>query len=299
MKRKIILFFLITNVALVFAIDIDEARELLMAERGGDILYLSRINFGIPGGGNWIAIRSDVWVRIYVINDEKEVRAVDSIGIAELSDVQYRDLNTLSYVDLEYNIMQGIPGTQLGDRAAKFGDYNGDGIDEIFVINPYNEAHCYMSKYDNDKGKMVFPFRCSYNLIGPREPAPILFTSYQGKDGILVHTSTFPDIQYVWVFFAWNEKSLKYEELVEFWADEIDYLAFPAVRKKEINQNKEEPVAEQNVLATPLKDSNETPPAEEITIPLYWFVTGGLILCVAVATMAVLMTRKKKRSRDV
>ena len=54
------------NAPLVFSEEIDEVRELLANERGGDILYLSKINLGIPGGDNWIADRSNGLTYIYV-----------------------------------------------------------------------------------------------------------------------------------------------------------------------------------------------------------------------------------------
>jgi hypothetical protein len=71
MGKITFMFFVVAIVAgLGYADDYDEVRELLMAEEGGDIQYLSKINLGIPGGVNWIANR-ERYAYIYILSIAK------------------------------------------------------------------------------------------------------------------------------------------------------------------------------------------------------------------------------------
>jgi len=240
MKKAILAFILTMAVASqAFSDEIDEARELLAKEEGGKILYLSKINLGIPGGDNWIANRSDKRTYIYTINGDEVKKSEDRQIIAELSEIQYW-VKTNTYVDLEYDIMQGIPGTRLGSKAANFGDYNGDGKDEIFVINSYNESACYMLAYDSD-GREDILFQHHFDFIGSGEPAPVFFVNYQGKDGILVHFF-YREERYQWVFFVWDEWSRNFELYMTIDADDMDWSMFDVV-KNENSQIDSEPAA--------------------------------------------------------
>jgi len=304
MKRKIFFyFFLIANVTLSFAVDINVARELLMVEKGGGIIFLSKINLGIPGGENWIANRSDKITYFYTINDEKEVRVIDGISIVELSDVKYWDSNTRLYINFEYNIMQGIPGTCLGSKAAKFGDYDSDGIDEIFDISPFNESHCRIFKYDNDEDKIIFPFRYRFDFISPKEPAPVIFANYQRKgNGILIHLKNHSEERYIWRFFMLNEKSLKHREYMEISADEIDFSQF-TIFKAEENEKEKLEETYQPVLETQKTDDfaeadefAETHAVQKaaFTTGLGFYIGIGGIFVIAAAAVFVLIRKKKK-----
>ena len=242
MKKAFLAFILTMAVAgQAFSDEIDEARELIMAEVGEDILYLSRINLGIPGGDNWIANRGDWVTSFHTVNVNKEVKRAGGTTTVDLSMIQYFDTNSQSYINLEYDIMQDIPGTRIGSRMAKFGDYNGDGIDEIFLINTAIELSCIILGYDSNKGRMVNYFNCVFNLVGTGEPSPVFFANYLGRDGILVHMENGDTGRYVWAFYVWYEESRKYAQLTFIWDDDIDYSAFPVVRKKGESQNNSEP----------------------------------------------------------
>jgi hypothetical protein len=242
MKKAILAFILTMAVASqAFADEIDEVRELLAKERGGDILYLSKINLGIPEGDNWIANRSDRGTYIYTISDDKKVREADGISTVEISEIRYF-VGSGIYNDLEYDIMQGIPGTRLGNKAANFGDYNGDGRDEIFVINSYNGAVCYMWGYDSNNGRGNYYFQSPFYFIRPKEPAPVFFANYQGEDGILVHMEYGDTGRYVWAFYVWHEESREYKYLTYIWDDDMDWSMFDIV-KNENSQIDSEPAA--------------------------------------------------------
>jgi len=302
MKRILFLFILSFCVNYwIFAIDIDEARGLLLKERGGDILYLSRIILGIQGEDSWIAYRNDHLTWIYNVNDVKDVKKVDGISTAEISILRYVDSSWNSNIALEYNIMQNIPGTWIKNTTIKFGDYNGDGKDEIF--NLYDSHNfCTIMGYDNDKGKMVLTFSCRFDITSSIEPAPVMFAKYKEKDGILVHVKDHLAERYAWWFFIWNEKNYEYEIIAEFWADEIDFSQFTIFKAEE---NKKEELEEpyQPVLETQKTDDlaatdefaeTHTVQKTAFTMGLGFYIGIGGIFVIAAAAVFILI-RKKKR----
>jgi hypothetical protein len=120
--------------------------------------------------------------------------------------------------------------------AAKFEDYNGDGKDEIFIINPYNQLRFFTYEYDIIEKKMVNSFGYSFVFTSAQAP-PILFTSYRGKDGIMVHTYKFREEGYTWYFFAWNVETQKYERVTEVSEDEIDFSMVTVLKAREDRQD--------------------------------------------------------------
>jgi hypothetical protein len=246
MKKAILAFILTMAVASqILADEIDEARELLAKERGGDILFLSKINLGISGGDNWIANRNDGRTYTYTINDDKEVRIVTSIQYLEQSEVSY----------FEYDIMKDIPGTRLGNKVASFGDYNGDDKDEIF--NFYDSyKFCSIWGYDSEKEEEVSYFAYRYDTISSMKHTPVMFTNYHGKSSILVHLLDYLAEQYIWVLLVWNEENRKYEKLMEIDADKIDWSLFT----NDNSQIDGEPVATESVISVA---ENKQPEAEE------------------------------------
>jgi hypothetical protein len=215
-----------------FADEIDEAREIIMAEVGGDILYLSKINLGIHGGDNWIVNGSDWRTYIFTINNDKEARMADGLGTVEPTEIEYWDKNSQSYIYMEYDIMQDIPGTRIGKKAASFGDYNGDGIDEIFHIDPAIVLSCSIWGYNSENGERVYYLKQGFTPISPEGPAPVVFANFGGTDGILIHTIDRWE-QYVWVFFAWEERSREYERKMTIDADDIDWSMFTIIKNED------------------------------------------------------------------
>ena len=304
MKRFFLLFLLIASVALIFSDEIDEVRELLAKEKGGDILYLSKINLGIPGGDNWVANRSDDrWTYIYTINNDKEVKLVDGISITELSNVRYW-VRTDTYDNLEYDIMQNIPGTRLGSKAAKFGDYNGDGKDEIFVIHPYDDSRCFIFGYNNDNVKKEYYLYNRFIISDPKGPIPIIFTNYQGLDGILIYSRTFEG-QNVWYFFVLNEGDKKYVRLMEIGTDELDYSMFPLVKPKEKGYN--EPAAVESVVTgneielyekeNAFEETSASTPVNsgKSTKSILYIAITAVIAVLAAAVVFIVLRMKKKK----
>jgi len=248
-----LIFILAVNITgLVFSFDIDEVRELLKPEREDDILYLSKINLGIPGGENWIVNRVMYETLLY---SDKKVKFITKRNFFEKFEVQ-----VYNYVDLEYDILGGVPGTKLGSKAAKFGDFNGDGKDEIFSLGYSADNRCVIEGYDDYKRKMVFLFEYTFEVTSTKGPPPVIFTKYQGTDGFAVYTCYFPEERYVWDFFTWNEEIEEYKKIKEIREDEIDFSIIAALKEIEENQKEIEPkTAEHTVIISENEQQEKTP----------------------------------------
>jgi len=293
MKKTILIIILAVSITgLLFSLDTDEVRELLMKEKGGDILFLSKINLGIPGGENWIANRKDNWTYIYTISSDKEVKYITSISFFEKSEVQ-----VYNYVDLEYDILGGVPGTKIGSKAAKFGDFNGDGKDEIFDLGYSNDNRCAITGYDYEKRKMLFLFRCTFEITSSKGPPPVIFTKHQGTDGIAVYTKNFPEEQYLWYYFEWNEKINEYEEIKEISEDEIDFSIIAVLKETEENQNEIEPETAEYTVITSENEQLENASSSVIENKNTRFIILIALITSIIAASAViiLLTVRKKR----
>jgi hypothetical protein len=231
MKKTILIFILVNITGLLFSLDVDEAWELLMNEEGGDILFLTKINLCIPGGENWIANRKDSLTYIYTISNDKKVTSIKILVFQELSKLRYSD-----YYDLEYDILEGIPGTKLGSKAAKFGDFNDDGKDEIFSLGVGEYSRCVIEGYDNERD-IYYLLNDIFALSSQKSPPPVVFTNYHGTDGIAIQCRDHMENRYVWRFFAWNEEMNEYEKIKEIREDEIDFSIIITLKEIEENQN--------------------------------------------------------------
>jgi hypothetical protein len=318
MGKIALMFFLTVIVAgLGYADDYDEVRELLMAEKGGEIQYLSKINLGIPGGDNWIANRGNGHTYVYTIGSDKQVKYVADNIYTDLAKVRYWDPNLRVDVDLEYDIMQHIPGTQLGSKAAKFGDFNGDGIDEIFDIAPYHAGgfSCGVSGYDNGGGKMASYIYSRFDMTSSKA-CPVGFYNYQGREGLMIHVWNYSQERYFWLFCVWDEESREYIDSVRIWENDEDYSIFmlPQAPTEMDYKITNEPKTIEVVPATAEREQSqgttvitaESVQPEETVLPVvegrskggkFVFVIiiiGGVVLVVAAAIL--LVARKKRKS---
>jgi len=254
MKKIVVLLLLgICSTNMVFTYEYDEVMELLEAEPGGNISFLSKINLGIPGGENWIALRGICidavgkvikglrYMCIYTVNIEKETVEKERKGVPEQSKIDYNGKA------LEYDIMQSIPGTQIGSSAAAFGDYNGDGIDEIFWFYLGIEHYCVIRGYNSDKDRIDDFLECRYNITSINEPSPVEFINYKGIDGIKIYFWDYLDKINRWRFWAWDEGSRKYIELASSENEEIDYSKFIPVPPKMDNESDGDQVKAESV----------------------------------------------------
>ena len=284
MNKIICMFIFIFNfTGLLFSDEYEEVKNLLSLEEGGEIKYLLEINLGIPGGRNWIVNR-DKYLYIYLVDDNKDIITIDRWEIYKQSEVNYLDVNSRSRKILEFDIMRNIPGTQLGDLAVSFGDYNGNGRDEILIFIPTNEDRCEIWGYDIENKKIENYFFCRYNITNPEGPSPIEFTEYLDMEGIMIYLWDYPIEQYIWSFFAWDEHRRKFT----LRADLKDRNTESLNTNIEIqNKTEDNSTVKFNEEATK-RIAKET---EMNQFPLWLFIGGGLVLLAVVVGVGVAVKR--------
>jgi len=190
-------------------------------ERDAEIDFLEKANFGIPGGDNWIVRLNSRHIFIYVINGGR------------IEENYYGTVSGQHFVDQypeevsEYDIMRYIPGTHIPDGCVSFGDFNGDGIDELFRYLYVEELGHNIDIFHYEPQKKGFVFcRIRFKIIDQEKgPAPVVFTTYRGMKGFKVYYSNteagsewVPDTDSKndkWIFYSWNEDQRKYVEVGE------------------------------------------------------------------------------------
>jgi hypothetical protein len=173
------------------------------------INFIERVNFGIPGGDNWIIrlepnYNGNSWMIIYVIDGDNIIKRF------------YETFDGLAFYYgtekiCEYDIMQDIPGMHIPDGNISIGDFNDDGIFEllVFFYNYYVGYNIDIFYYDSENDVFVVN-RINFGLIDPiNGPAPIEFSKYNGINGLKVH------YDFRWKFYAWNTVEKEYTEVVE------------------------------------------------------------------------------------
>jgi hypothetical protein len=182
-----------------------------------EITFIKKANFGIPGGDNWIVRLSDGLISVYVIDSNRIEK-------------QYRNF-TMDYNLKEhtnFDIMRDIPGTHIPNGTNSIGDFNDDGIDEIFQhafggMGDFVLIWFYNSETDDFRTYCSIPFAL-YNRNGP---APVKFMTYRGMYGFKVSFYTGevaggPD--YVpeshpdngkWLFYTWDGEQREYVRVGE------------------------------------------------------------------------------------
>ncbi|MDR2943219.1 MAG: hypothetical protein LBV17_11570 [Treponema sp.] len=184
-----------------------------------EITFISKANFGIPGGDNWIVRLSDSFLPIYVRNGTTIERKYNlySFNLEEYSN---------------FNIMRDIPGTRIGNSTSSIGDFNGDGIDEIFEYGFYGSGFL-ITFWGYDLGEDDFVNYCgniylSFRLIDKYDgPAPAEFMTYKGMYGFKAYrfisdlgfSPTYhPDPNpknNKWFFYTWSAEQREYVEVGE------------------------------------------------------------------------------------
>ena len=192
-------------------------------ETDAEIVFIEKANFGIPGGENWIVKLNSMHILIYVINGDKIEEDYYGTVSGQYFVDQYLDEISV------YDIMRDIPGTHIPDGSFSFGDFNGDGIDEMFRYLYVHELGHNIDIFHYDPQKKEFMLcRIPYKIIDPNNgPAPVEFTTYKGMYGFKVYYSNFevaeeqgwdpdPDPKNdKWIFYTWDAGHKKYIEVGE------------------------------------------------------------------------------------
>jgi hypothetical protein len=255
---------------------------------------------GISGGDNWLAEWNYRLIICYAINGHEIINRISSI----LND----DLTERS----RYDIMKDIPGTRIGTGASTFGDFNGDGLDEIFQY-AFAGMGEFISFIGYDERRNKFDYYCSIHFAlvdSENGPAPFEFMTYQGVDGFKVYQDIYNsppihpskhkvnNVSLSWYFYAWDEGSRKYVELAEI-GEDIDYSMFT---KPEEAEQPVEAYTETVPLATTDTSSEPETPAsgepvpagaeQQNTVPIVGI--GGGILALILVVCGILLIRRKK-----
>jgi hypothetical protein len=190
-------------------------------ERDAEIDFIEKANFGIPGGDNWIVRLNSMHIFIYVINGDRiEEEYHATVSGQHFVDQHQEEVSA-------YYIMRDIPGTHIPGGCVSFGDFNGDGIDELFRFLYAEELGHNIDIFHYEPQKKGFVFcRFRYKVIDKKEsPAPVIFMTYRGMKGFKVYYSNIESAgQWVpeldpkndkWIFYSWNEGQRKYVEIGE------------------------------------------------------------------------------------
>jgi len=190
-------------------------------ENNAEIDFIEKANFGIPGGDNWIVRLNSLHILIYVINGDR------------IEEDYYGTVSGQYFVDQypeevsEYDIMRDIPGTHIPDGNASFGDFNGDGIDELFRYLYVKELGHNIDIFHYEPQRKGFVLcRIRFKIIDQEKgPAPVVFMTYRGMKGFKVYYSNTESAgQWVpdpdsrndkWIFYSWDEDQRKYVEIGE------------------------------------------------------------------------------------
>jgi hypothetical protein len=188
----------------------DEYYEYMKKEEGieAKIIFIEKANFGMPYKNNWIVLLSNKRLLIYAISDIKLETYVDFSG-EELGE------------ESDFNIMQDIPGTHIGGTISSFGDFNGDGIDEMFRYEFYKRGSVIeIWRYNNVDGRFVsceIPFEIIDRVKGP---APVEFIMYKEMYGLKVYNKKYhmendTTDEGDWYFYIWDAEQGTYVEIDE------------------------------------------------------------------------------------
>jgi hypothetical protein len=193
-----------------------EKNERRIIEWGAKIVFIEKANFGIPGGDNWIVRLNDEWILIYAINGNRiEKRyALTSFNPEQRS---------------VFDIMRDIPGRRIGSSSSSIGDFNGNGMDEIFEFGFYGRGFFILIwGYDLAKDDFISYCEVPFGLIDPENgPAPAEFMTYKGLYGFKVffyqgdvaggpgYVPFNNPNNYKWLFYTWDGDQREYVQVGE------------------------------------------------------------------------------------
>jgi hypothetical protein len=184
------------------------------------LAFIKKVKMGMPGGDNWLV----EWKK----GDGSGRIDVYAINKGEIVNNKVAAVNFSLTGHTEFNIMHDIPGIRIGDGSAAVYDYNGDGLDEIFVYGFYGSYfQIDICGYDLDKEDFVGYCNVAFDIVDPVVgPAPVEFMTYKGMNGFKVYFDLYNQSPrhppkniinkyYAWYFYNWDEVEQKYVEVEE------------------------------------------------------------------------------------
>jgi hypothetical protein len=188
--------------------------------RGEKINYIKKVNMGLQGGDNWLALWTEGVIECYSISSKSEI-------LARYTKVSNLD-NSYIKKHTSFDIMKDIPGERIGTSSCMVGDYNNDGLDEVLNF-------CFGGSwwglqiygYDKQKDEFVSLAEVPFDIIDRENgPSPVEFMIYNGMNGFKVYyclslgtpehlPKNIINEDYAWYFFTWDEKQRKFVEVCE------------------------------------------------------------------------------------
>jgi hypothetical protein len=198
-------------------------KDNTIREKNQEIIFLEKANFGVPEGENWIVMLkndSNSYCYAYVYSvDGDTLKKYDGVFVENFED------------SINLSITQDIPGKRLGNSFTFYGDYNGDGINEILYLDWGFYNMLQIIGYDKEMDKFVFHCNISFALKDENnDPTPIKYKKYNGKYGfelmpIIYSEVVFNGTEWVapephpdngkWIYFAWDSLQRQYVRIGE------------------------------------------------------------------------------------
>jgi hypothetical protein len=209
----------------------ENTTELLLSQhevstkRNRSLLFIKKINLGISSGDNWLvewSSSSEDYTNLYLhlIENYKIIKDYDLGANYNVQD------------KVHFNIMKDIPGKHINNGTSSVGDFNNDGLDEVFkFVFGGNGKFVVIKGYDSATDDISNYCYIPFDFIDPENgPAPVEFITYKGMEGFKVYyvqlrVSGGPG--YVpepmpnnnkWFFYTWDSEKRGYirvEEIVE------------------------------------------------------------------------------------
>lgn len=277
--------------------DLLHVQSEMATRRNESILFMKKVNFGIPGGDNWLVEWSESYDKtlanlfVYSINDHV-IKNSYNLGIT---------YNMLSRT--KFDIMKDIPGTHIGDGTSSVGDFNGDGLDEIFQYGFFGRGNTVLIYgYSVQENEVVYYCSIPFDIIDDENgPAPVEFMTYKGMDGFKVYyvmpsVAGGPDYVYApapdnwkWYFYTWDEVEWKYLRVEEI----VDEPFLAAEPEEEATVPPPPPAAEAETI------EEDIPVVETVAVtssrPVFFMVIAAVLFTTGILLVIVVLWKRKKR----
>ena len=196
-----------------------------------EIIFMEKVNLGIPSGDNWVVLwkildenRYNNCLIIYSISDKIENWCYYGYGIINPND------------ETNFDIMKDIPGIHIPETGLSILDINGDEIEELVGYEFTGLGNdIIINSYNHKENKMVNLCKSiSFDIVDKNNgPAPLEFINYRGKEGFKVYMRygyymnipspiNLINNTFAWYFCAWDESEKKYIVMEEFLVDETE-----------------------------------------------------------------------------
>jgi hypothetical protein len=208
--------------------DLLHTQDELAIKWNRSVLSLKKVNFGIPGGDNWLV----EWARgnndgpftnlvVYLIND---------YSIKNDYDLGLNYNKSSGRIQSQFDIMKSIPGAHISNGYSSMWDFNDDGLDELFQYAFGGMGNFILiTGYNAEADDIEYHCNIPFDLIDPENgPAPLEFMTYKGMKGFKAYffeptvaggPTLLPDPadpnNGKWFFYTWDEEQREYVRIEE------------------------------------------------------------------------------------